>query len=145
MLGVPLHGHLLLLHHAVLCCAVLQAEMLLSEEAQERASVSDLKLQLQDLQEQVDEASQVCKGGRCCMGRNILLIQQQQQTSSSFVLRQQQGLCWGSALKGAYWYAADMACCEWCLQTLWQCTVVQLCIDANQQMHSVLRPDLTCS
>jgi hypothetical protein len=38
---------------------LLQAELLLSEEAQERASVSDLKLQLQDLQQQVDEASQV--------------------------------------------------------------------------------------
>lgn len=37
-----------------------QAELLLSDEAQERASVSDLKLQLQDLQAQVDQASQVC-------------------------------------------------------------------------------------
>jgi hypothetical protein len=36
-----------------------QAELLLSEEAQEAASVTDLKLQLQDLQSQVDEASKV--------------------------------------------------------------------------------------
>jgi len=44
---------------SVMCAAVIQAELLLSEEAQEIASVSDLKLQLQDLQQQVDEASQV--------------------------------------------------------------------------------------
>lgn len=34
-----------------------QAELLLSDESRERASVSELKLQLQDLQSQVDEAS----------------------------------------------------------------------------------------
>ncbi|WIA31318.1 hypothetical protein OEZ86_002220 [Tetradesmus obliquus] len=34
-----------------------QAELLLSDESRERASVSELKLQLQDLQAQVDEAS----------------------------------------------------------------------------------------
>jgi chlorophyllide a oxygenase len=39
------------------CCCSLQAELLLSDESRERASVSELKLQLQDLQQQVDEAS----------------------------------------------------------------------------------------
>jgi hypothetical protein len=42
-----------------------QAELLLSDEAQERASVSDLKLQLQDLQQQVDQASQVRRARLC--------------------------------------------------------------------------------
>jgi hypothetical protein len=39
-------------------CPTAQAELLLSEESQEAAAVTDLKLQLQDLQAQVQEASQ---------------------------------------------------------------------------------------
>lgn len=59
-------------HHYSFPFLFLQAELLLSEEAQERASVSDLKLQLQDLQQQVDEASQVgsllCAAKVMCAG-----------------------------------------------------------------------------